>query len=119
MRNYKAKKRGYSHEMLIKAISSVRLGERSPHSASMHFGVPRTTINNHVLGKSKSFTRGRKPVLSQTAERDLVRILLTCSEWGFGLDMDTARLAVGNYVKANNLKTPFKNGIPGVDWIYA
>ena len=119
MRNYKAKKKGYTQESLVAAINSVRSGERNVNSASIYFKVPRSTINNHIMGKVRDFKRGRPPVLTQEAERDLVRMLLTCNDWAFGLDMDMVRLAVGNYVKANNLQTPFKNGIPGVDWIYA
>lgn len=39
-------------------------------------------------------------------------------KWGLGLCRKEVLNIVGEFVKRNNLKTPFKNGIPGEDWLY-
>jgi hypothetical protein len=118
-RNYKAKKRSYTREALENAIASVRTNERTVSQASDYFGVPRSTINNHVRNKVSGFQRGRKPALTAVAERALVDMIIQINDWAFGLDMNMVRIVVANYVKSKNLSTPFKNGVPGVDWIYS
>jgi len=117
-RTYKAKNKGYTREDLENAIESVRSKVRSASNASRFFGVPRTTICNHIFGKAQGFKRGRKTALTHEAERALVEIILKMDEWAFPLDMDTLKIVVANYVRLKNLKTPFKNSVPGNDWCY-
>ena len=118
-RRYHAKKKKYSQENLLAAIEDVRAGTRNAYRASQFHKVPRSTIVNHINGKSKSFKVGRKTALTETAERALVRMILYMSDIAFGLDGDNIRLVVANFVKEKNLSTPFKNGIPGKDWLYS
>lgn len=40
------------------------------------------------------------------------------SSAGFGLNVGALQAVVGNLVKELKLQTPFKNGIPGLDWVY-
>jgi hypothetical protein len=62
-RNYKAKMPSYTREALENAITSVRTNERTVSQASKFFGVPWSTIHNHVRIKLTGFQRGRKPAL--------------------------------------------------------
>lgn len=39
-------------------------------------------------------------------------------KWGFGLSRSEIITLVGDFVTINNIKTPFKNGIPGEDWFF-
>jgi hypothetical protein len=117
VRRYYAKKKKYSREDLLAAIEDVRASTRNAYRASLFYKVPRTTILNHIKGKCESFKVGRKTALTETAERVLVRMLLYMSDMALGLDRDNIRLVVANFVKEKNLPTPFKNGIPGKDWL--
>lgn len=47
-------KEKYSIEDLKKAVDSVKNGHLTAYKAEKAFGVPRSTILNHVSGKSKS-----------------------------------------------------------------
>ena len=40
------------------------------------------------------------------------------SDAGLGLNVGALQEIVGNLVKEMGLKTPFKNGRPGLDWVY-
>jgi hypothetical protein len=118
-RNYKAKKRSYARDALENAIASVRTNKRTVGQASEFFGVPRSTINNHVQNKVSGFQRGRKPALTAVAEPALVDMIIQMNDCAFELDLNMVIIVVANYVKSKNLSTPFKNGVAGINWIFS
>ena len=57
----------------------------SVSKASELYGIPRTTLNDHKLGKILPGARpGPQPLLSSSEERDLVQFLLTSADIGYG-----------------------------------
>lgn len=57
----------------------------SVSKASTMFGIPRTTLNDHKLGKVKPGAKaGPSPLLSAAEERDLVEFLLRSANNGYG-----------------------------------
>lgn len=55
----------------------------SVSKASTMFGIPRTTFNDHKLGKVKPGAKaGPPPLLSTSEEHDLVEFLLTLAMVG-------------------------------------
>ena len=49
------------------------------------YGIPRTTLNDHKLGKVKTGVKsGPPPLLSTAEEDDLVKVLLTSADIGYG-----------------------------------
>jgi hypothetical protein len=76
------------------------------------------TIVNHVKGHVQGFRCGRKPVLTHEQEELLVKVVCEMSDMAFGLDFSSLRTIVQNFVKTMKIVTPFRNGMPGLDWIY-
>nr|CAI5868906.1 unnamed protein product [Callosobruchus analis] len=46
----------------------------------------------------------------------LAFFIKTLAKWGFGLSRKEILELVGDFVCKNDIKTPFKNGLPGEDW---
>ena len=57
-------KKEYTTEALQEAIEKVRDGQLSSYKASKLYNISRTTIENHVIGKSIGFKVGRPTLLS-------------------------------------------------------
>ncbi len=92
--------------------------EFSAYKAAKVFNVPRMTIVNHLNGRVGSFGAGRKPVLSEAQEELLVKVICEMSDMAFGIDYNSLRGIVQNFCKHLDIVTRFKNGYPGLDWIY-
>ena len=118
VRNYVKKTKNYTNEQLRSVVDKCANGELNPNLASVIYKIPRSTINNHLKGKSTSFTLGRTPALAHSQEEAIVNHLCTLSDWAFGADEDALVTIVRDFVREKKLKTPFKNDTPGPDWIY-
>ncbi|KAL8593855.1 hypothetical protein ACOMHN_018067 [Nucella lapillus] len=106
----------YTEENLRKAVEAAKSG-MSLGAASKNFGVRKTTIADRVSGKrGMTAKRGRKPDIPEDIEREVVRKALEASKKGFPLTKRRFLLRVARLVRKLNLKTRFKNGIPGQDY---
>ena len=66
------------------ALDAVHSGI-SVSKVSELYGIPRTTLNDHKLGKVKPGVKpGAPPLLSTAEEEDLVKFLLTSADIGYG-----------------------------------
>ena len=66
------------------ALDAIHNG-MSVSKASVLYGIPRTTLNDHKLGKVKPGVKPGAPSLLSTAEEeDLVKFLLTSADIGYG-----------------------------------
>ena len=118
VRNYVKKTKSYTNEQLMSVVAKCASGELNPNKASFLYNIPRTTINNHLQGKSATFTLGRSPALTRNQEEEIVNHLCILSDWAFGADEDSLVTIVRDFVREKKLHTPFKNDTPGPDWIY-
>lgn len=64
--------------------------------------------------KSKGF--GRSTVIPYQQEIELANHIKIMEKWGFGLTRKEVLEVVSEFVKTNNIKTPFADGCPGEDW---
>jgi deoxyhypusine synthase len=64
----------------------------------------------------KSLSLGRRTALSSEDEIRLANCIRTMEKWGFGLSRREVIEAVKIFAETNNMKSPFKNNIPGEDW---
>lgn len=121
VRNYVRKtNRGntYSKEDLQRAMDEVRNGIITAYRASKKYKIPMMTLNYHLRGirGKKSRTQGRHLAIPIAEEEKLARGLKTMEKWGWGLTRKEVLGIVGQYVRRNNMKTPFKNCDPGEYW---
>ena len=105
-------------ESIEATILNVNVKGTKVSKAARLTGIPRSTLNNHLNGKVKSFVRGRPPVFSLAEETALVRLLTDLGACGFGLERVELLSVVSKYAKNLGKESRFKNGIPGADWIF-
>ena len=74
----------WSDLSMREALDAIHNG-MSVSKASVLYGIPQTTLNNHKLGKVKPGVKPGAPSLLSTAgEEDLVKFLLTSADIGYG-----------------------------------
>lgn len=113
--------KSYTKQDLEDALLQIRQNVCSVKKAASNFKIPRSTLIAHLKGwKNRSVTRNKKPGrqvdLSEEVEKTLAEHIRTLNRWGFGLSRKEIIALVASYVKENNIKTRFKDGIPGKDW---
>ncbi|XP_056636655.1 uncharacterized protein LOC130445153 [Diorhabda sublineata] len=121
VRNYVRKSKratSYTKEDLQRAMEEVRSGRITAYKASQRFKIPMMTLNYRLRGIRgvKSSSQGRSTAIPIQEERELAEGLKTMEKWGWSLSRGEVLKIVGDYVKRNKLKTPFKPGLPGEDW---
>ncbi|XP_041370288.1 uncharacterized protein LOC121384088 [Gigantopelta aegis] len=107
----------YDRKNLDDAVTAVRTRLMGYKKASKVFGVPKTTIIDHVCGRYTSGSRpGRPPVLPPKIEEALIKKVIEAANKGFGISKKQLLLKVLRLCTSLKIKTPFKNGCPGDDW---
>lgn len=76
------------------------------------FGVPKTTIINHVSGRIELTS---KPVIPLEIENAIAQKVVEAANMGFGITKKQLKLKISRSCKAQRISTPFKRGIPGDD----
>lgn len=111
----------YSKGNLKEALDCISRGVMTAYAASKQYGIPQSTLSAHKRGirGKKSSTMGRRTAIPPEDELKLVECITTMEKWGWGLTRREILRIVGDYCKANHLKTPFKNNYPGEDWFLA
>jgi len=120
-RNYKRttqKASSYTQEDLHAALEAIGNGTISLKRASVMYKIPKSTLSDHKKGRRgvKSRSLGRMTDIPMAQEIIIAESIKAMEKWGFGLSRREVLGMVGEFVKANGLKTRFKNGIPGEDW---
>ncbi|XP_022177641.1 uncharacterized protein LOC111038724 [Myzus persicae] len=89
--------------------------------ASEAFGIPKSTLCDHLNTKTIIRKPGGQTILSTDEESRLVEGLLKCSEWGFPMKCRDIQLVVKSYLdrlgKSSNNCNKFNNNLPGKDWV--
>jgi len=73
----------YNPDVIKKSVDSVRHKILSIQWASKAYGIPKSTIYNHLNKKNLLKIPDGQSVLNTSEEIILVGGLLKCSEWGF------------------------------------
>jgi len=111
--NYRSK---YNEEALKKALLEVKAKRLSIRAASEKYGIPRTTIGDHIHSRVTKKV-GRPTELEEEEERVLADRLLCLAKWGFPLDSKDTRMLIKNYLDAQDRKSRFVDNMPGQDWL--
>ena len=98
------------------AKKAVRSGEMSLRTASEKYGVPRTTLSNHLRGISTKRYGGPPTVLTPAEEIEIVASCQVLQEIGFPLTKDHVSAAIKSYLTDHDKLYCFKDGVPGYDW---
>lgn len=110
------KKNKWSDKQLELALEAVNKGELKPHRAALKYGIPSSTLYDHLKGKSQKRYGGRPTVLSVQEEKEIVTICEVLQQFGFPLTKDIVGIIVRDYLKDCERPNPFKDSIPQYDW---
>ncbi|KAI4460092.1 hypothetical protein MML48_6g00008638 [Holotrichia oblita] len=113
---------GPSHQ----AIEVLQTPDPSQHLSNLHlleaeeaYNVPIAVIYHRIKGRKNPVTilsTGRRPALPADVEETIANCLIARARMGWPSDEKELCNLVNEYVITKNLKTPFKNNIPGHDW---
>ena len=101
----------YSKENLQSAISACQDNGLKVREAAKLFGVPRSTLHDHVKGKYAAIGAGAPTVLELKDEQEIVIACQVLAEMGFGMTKQLVETVVADYIRENNISTPFTNGV--------
>jgi hypothetical protein len=107
----------YNSDDLKAAINFCKDNKKTPYQASKEFMVPKSTIRNHLNETSSSTVRGRPPVFTSDEESVIVDFLINISKMGYGLDIGSFRKVIKDFVVKFQKDSPFRDDMPGKDWI--
>nr|XP_026483579.1 uncharacterized protein LOC113391735 [Vanessa tameamea] len=114
---YKKKKTPrYTQDDITNAIQEVNDGKLSMYAAAHKYGIPTTTLYDKIKATYSTNVVGRPLAIPLEVENRLVDAIKTMEKWGFGLSREEVLNLVAEFVKSNNLHTPFTNNKPGKDW---
>ncbi|XP_026318758.1 uncharacterized protein LOC113229402 [Hyposmocoma kahamanoa] len=111
----------WSEEDLVSAVRAVQMGILSTYKAAERYKVPRRTIRNHLNTGSLRKLLGRKTILNEKQEDDLVKRIIRFSEIGLPVIPRILRRLVYKFCEANNIKHSFNENtkLAGKDWFKA
>lgn len=115
-RTNKGRYNKYIQEALDNALKAVQAG-MSTRTAAKEFGIPRSTLKDHANGKSKVGVKaGRKRCIPEEIENATIDKVIAVAQAGFPITKRQFLVKVGLLVKKMNLKTMFKDNVPGDDY---
>ncbi|XP_074032075.1 uncharacterized protein [Leptinotarsa decemlineata] len=111
----------WSEDDLVAAVRAVQCGRLSTYKAAERYKVPRRTIRNHLQTASLKKTLGRKPLLNEEQEAELVSRIVRFAAIGLPVTPDILRRLVFKFCETNAINHPFNQQakVAGKDWFRA
>ena len=101
----------WDDESMQKAIAAVEQGTDSIRRAAEKYGIPRSTLHDHVSGKVDLRAKpGRDPYLSLEEEEELVSFLLKCAHIGYPHTRKQVMTLVQEFVNDKGINTVISEG---------
>ena len=108
----------YDKKALDDAVQAVRSGECSLRKAALHYGIPKSTVQDHVHGNvQEGRSAGRQTALPAELELQMASKIQDAAEKGFGISRAQLAIRAARVATLSGVQTPWVNGIPGKDWI--
>lgn len=108
----------YDKTNLEKALAAVKTNQMSIRAAAKEFSVPKSTLSDRLTGKvAENASPGKQTVFPLEVENDIAQKIKEAGKMGFGITRAHLCMKVSRLAMAMKLKTPFRNGIPGKDWV--
>ncbi|XP_074039132.1 uncharacterized protein [Leptinotarsa decemlineata] len=112
----------YSKDDLLRAVSDVKNKNSTYRQASQEYNIPVAVIFHRIKGRNVPETKmgaGRSTALSTEVEEQIVECLKARARMGYPCNKEELRDLIATFVQQRHLKTPFKDGRPGLDWYYS
>lgn len=109
-------KNRWSDQQLLAAKTAVTSKRMSRRAAAKEFGIPLTTLCDHLRGKSTKRYGGGPTILTKSEEHEIVVACQTLQQFGFPMTRDIVGKIVSDYLKTTARPHRFRYGTPGPDW---
>ena len=106
-----SQKNKWSNDQLQAALKAVQEGELKPHRAAVQYGIPPSTLYDHLKGKSKKRYGGPPTVLTCAEEKEIAMACEVLQQFGYPLTTNLVGAIVRDYVTAAERPTLFRNSI--------
>ena len=104
----------WQEKVVERALHEVRNGG-TLKSAARKYRMLNGTLKMEKWGKEMTGS-GRKTALTVEEEKDLAECIAVLSEAGFSHSVDKIKSLLQDYIIADKIKMPFKDGPLGKDW---
>ncbi|XP_060807694.1 jerky protein homolog-like [Amyelois transitella] len=115
------KRRGesWSEDTMKVAIKAVQRGHLTQRSAAARYNIPRRTLRDHLKTGQEIKRLGRKPILTNTQEKDLASRIKRFASIGIPLTPKFIRKQAFLFCERYDIKNNFNKSkrIAGVDWL--
>ncbi|XP_052742085.1 uncharacterized protein LOC128198842 [Bicyclus anynana] len=119
--NSTRKKRGelWTEDTMKAAMNAVQRGHLTQRSAAARYNIPRRTLRDHLKTGEEMKRLGRKPVLTNNQEKDLVSRIKRFASIGIPLTPKFIRKQTFLFCERHDIKNNFNSSkrIAGVDWL--
>ena len=104
-------RRLWTNEAMQKAVAAVEDGGESIRLVSEKYGIPRSTLHDHISGRVEHGSKpGREPYLSPDEEEELVSFLVKCARIGYPHTRKQVMSLVQSIVNGRGVKTTISDG---------
>ena len=96
-------------------MKEVCAGRAGVKAAARKYGIPRSSLHDHLSGKSTKRHRGPTTVLTPAIE-EIATTCIVLQEFGFPLSKELVGVIIRELLNDNGHENPFTYGTPGRDW---
>ena len=114
----KGTKNKWSNKQLLRAVEKVQSKELTLRAAAATYGIPRSTLSEHVRGVRRKRYGGGSTILTRCEEREIVLTCQILAEMGFPLTKDYVEVIVRDYLRSQEARSSAfgSSGLPGQSW---
>lgn len=109
----KGKRNNWGDIQLAAALKAIKSKDLRVRATGDKYSIPKSTLHDHLQGKSKRRYGGPPTVLTTEEEKEVVRSCLVMQELGFPLTKDFVAL---DFLKERGRSDQFTDGVPGRSW---
>ncbi|CAH0713187.1 unnamed protein product, partial [Brenthis ino] len=108
----------YTEEALAQAVQAIRTENKSVREACRHYGVPRSTVQDRISGRSKEQPRkvGPEPILGIDGEQKVVDWITELAKCGIPVSKEVLLENVAKIIKNIGRENKFPEGRLGQTW---
>jgi len=100
----------WSDENMQRAVAAVEKQGESLRHASEKYGVPRSTLHDHITGKVEHGSKPGQGSYLSSAEEEIVSFLIKCGRIGYPHTCKQIMALVQAIVKAKGIETTISDG---------
>ena len=106
----------WSDSQLETAMKEVCAGRAGVRAAARKYGIPRSSLHDHLSGKSTKRHGGPRTVLTPAIEKEIATTCIVLQEFGFPLSKELVGVIIRDLLNDSGQENPFTDGTPLRDW---